>query len=99
MGFCFFRYITACDVEIRAGFWLAMMVLMGFGFSLFLELWLGFGDLELWLVLDRWYVISSNSENSSVENGFPVQEPSAEVGESVVEEKYDAQPNDDPFPD
>jgi hypothetical protein len=41
----------------------------------------------------------SNSENSSVENGFPVQESSAEAGESVVEEKYDAQPNDDPFPD
>ena len=36
-------------MEIRAGYWLAMMVLMGFGFSLFLELWLGFGDLELWL--------------------------------------------------
>ena len=41
----------------------------------------------------------SNSENSSVENGFPVQESSTEAGESVVEEKYDAQPNDDPFPD
>ncbi|KAM3694161.1 hypothetical protein ACJW31_07G039200 [Castanea mollissima] len=44
--------------------------------------------------------LRSNSENSSVENGFPVQESSAEAGESVVvEEKYDAQPNDDPFPD
>ncbi|XP_023919347.2 uncharacterized protein LOC112030901 [Quercus suber] len=41
----------------------------------------------------------SNSENSSVENGFPVQESPAEAGDSVVEEKYDAQPNDDPFPD
>ncbi|KAK9989526.1 hypothetical protein SO802_029765 [Lithocarpus litseifolius] len=43
--------------------------------------------------------LRSNSENSSVENGFPVQESSAEAGESAVEEKYDAQPNYDPFPD
>ena len=36
-------------MEVWAGYRLAMMVLMGFGFSLFMELWLGFGNLDLWL--------------------------------------------------